>query len=129
MKYMVLMYSDPAATEAMSAADRAEIARKHEDLRQDLAASGEMLTGAGLASPEDTMTIRWRQDGSTATDGPFAEAAGQLAACYVIDCASPDRARTIAERVLDVHVTAVEIRPIHDWFGIGGAWPVYPAVH
>ena len=31
-----------------------------------------------------------------------------------------DRARAIAGRVLDFHVTAVEIRPIHDSFGMGG---------
>jgi hypothetical protein len=28
MKYMVLMYSDPAATEAMSASGRADVARR-----------------------------------------------------------------------------------------------------
>jgi hypothetical protein len=120
MKYMVLMYSDPAATGAMSASDRADVARRHETLHQDLAGSGEMLNGAGLAYPRDTMTIRWRLDGSTATEGPFIDATEQLTAYYVIDCASPDRARTIAERVLDFHVTAVEVRPIHDSFGMGG---------
>ncbi len=120
MKYMVLMYSDPAATEAMSAADWADVARRHEALHQDLAGSGEMLNGAGLAYPKDTTTIRWRLDGPTTTGGPFIEATEQLTAYYVIDCASPDRACAIAERVLDFHVTAVEVRPIHDSFGMGG---------
>jgi hypothetical protein len=61
MKYMVLMYADPAAAEAMSAADRAEVFRRHEALHQDLAGSGEMLNGAGLAYPKDTTTMRiWR---------------------------------------------------------------------
>jgi hypothetical protein len=58
MKDMVLMCSDPAATEAMSASDRADVARRHE-------------------------------------------------AC------------SIAERVLDFHGTAVEVRPIHDSSGTG----------
>jgi hypothetical protein len=66
------------------------------------------------------MTIRWRLDGSTATEGPFIDATEQLTAYSVIDCASPDRARAIAERVLDFHVTAVEVGPVHDWFGMGG---------
>jgi hypothetical protein len=69
MKYMVLMYSDPAATEAMSASDRADVARRHEALHQELAGSGEMLNGAGLAYPRDATTIRRRLDGSTATEG------------------------------------------------------------
>jgi hypothetical protein len=118
MKYMVLMYSDPAATEAMSASELAGIARKHEALRQDLAGSGELLNGAGLADPKETTTIRWRADASATTDGPFIEATEQLTAYYVIDCASPERAYAIAERVLDFHVTAAEVRPIHDSFGI-----------
>ncbi|MFF3559227.1 YciI family protein [Streptomyces sp. NPDC002574] len=120
MKYMVLMYADPAATEAMSAAQRAEVFRRHEALHQDLAGSGEMLNGAGLAYPKDTTTIRWRGDGSVSatTDGPFAEAAEQLTAYYVIECASPERAREIAERVVDFHVVAVEVRAVHDSFGM-----------
>jgi len=51
---------------------------------------------------------------------PSVEEAVAALACYVIDCASPDRARAIAGRVLDFHVTAIEVRPIHDSFGIGG---------
>jgi hypothetical protein len=115
---MILMYADPAATEAMSASDRADVARRHEALHHDMAGSGEMLNGAGLAYPKDTTTIRWGRDRSTATDGPLIEATEQLTAYYVIDCASPERARAIAERVLDFHVTAVEVRPVHDSFGM-----------
>jgi hypothetical protein len=121
MKYMVLMYADPAATEAMSAADRADVFRRHETLHQDLAGTGEMLNGAGLAYPKDTTTIRWHPDGPATTTGAFIEAAEHLTAYYVIDCASRDRARAIAGRVLDFHVTAVEVRPIHDSFGMGGS--------
>lgn len=97
---MVLMYSDPAATEAMSAPDRADVSRRHEAFHQDLAGTGEILNGAGLAYPQDTTTIRWRADESAPADGPFIEAAEQLTAYYVVDCASPERARAIAERVL-----------------------------
>jgi hypothetical protein len=118
MKYMILMDADPAATGAMSVSDRADVARRHEALRHDLAGTGEMRSGAGLAHPKDTTTIRLRVDGSTTTGGPFIHTAGQLTAYYVIDCASPQRARAIAERVLDFHVTAVEVRPIHDSFGM-----------
>jgi hypothetical protein len=81
--------------------------------------SGEMLNGAGLASSMNTTTIRWRGDGSIPTDGPFIEATEQLTAYHVIECATPERARAIAERVVDFHVVAVEVRPIHDVFGMG----------
>ncbi|MGW7410271.1 YciI family protein [Streptomyces sp. NPDC054833] len=121
MKYMVLMYADPAATEAMSEEERADVFRRHEALHRDLEGTGEMLNGAGLAYPKDTTTLRRHKDGSDAADGPFREATEQLTAYYVIDCAGPERARAIAERVLDFHVVAVEVRPIHDAFGMGDA--------
>ncbi|MCD9874392.1 YciI family protein [Streptomyces guryensis] len=121
MKYLVLMYADPAATEAMTAAERAEVFRRHEALHRDLEATGEMLNGAGLAVPRDTETIRWHGEGSapTTTDGPLMDSTDHLTAYYVIDCATPERAREIAERVLDFHVVAVEVRPVHDSFGMG----------
>ena len=121
MKYLVLMYADPAATEAMSADDRAAVFRRHEALHRDLEKTGEMLNGAGLDYPENTTTIRWRQGTVTSTDGPFAEAAEHVTAYYVLECDSPARARAIAGRVLDFHVTAVEVRPVHDFFGMGEA--------
>ncbi|MFJ9869905.1 YciI family protein [Streptomyces sp. NPDC101165] len=121
MKYMVLMYADPAATEAMTAEQRAEVFRRHEALHADLADTGEMLNGAGLGYPSDTATLRWAGQGSVSADGPLTDATEQLTAYYVIECASPERAREIAERVLDFHVVAVEVRPVHDWFGMGEA--------
>jgi hypothetical protein len=36
----------------------------------------------------------------------------------LIDCASQLRALSIAERMLDAHVTAVELREVHDSIGI-----------
>ncbi|MFE2302850.1 YciI family protein [Streptomyces sp. NPDC059445] len=121
MKYMVLMYADPAATETMTAEQRTEVFRRHEALHKDLEGSGELLNGAGLAYPRDTTTLRWSAEGPAVADGPFAEADEHLTAYYVIECATPERARAIAERVLDFHVVAVEVRPIHDVFGMGDA--------
>ncbi|MEW1913301.1 YciI family protein [Kitasatospora sp. NPDC085895] len=120
---MVLMYADPAATAAMTAEQRAEVFARHEALHRDLADSGELLNGAGLAYPADTTALRpARGDGgAVASDGPLTAAAEQLTAYYVLDCASPERAREIAGRVVDFHVVAVEVRPVHDSFGMGGA--------
>jgi|1186.fasta_scaffold650434_2 hypothetical protein len=83
MKYMVLMYSDPAATRAMSATDREAVRLRHEALDAD--ASVVMLNGAGPAYPDRTTT----------------------------------QASSIAGRILDFHVTAVEVCEIHDWFATG----------
>ncbi|MDX2649772.1 YciI family protein [Streptomyces sp. PA03-1a] len=123
MKYLVLMYADPAATEAMTAEERAEVFRRHDELHKDLAGTGELLNGAGLAYPRDTTTIRLRGDGPTTADGPLTEAREQVTAYYVVDCTSPERAREIARRVVDFHVVAVEVRPVHDSFGMDASRP------
>jgi hypothetical protein len=116
MRYMVLMYSDPAGTRAMSAADRDAVRRRHEALHA--AESKAMLNGAGLAYPEDTTTIRLDNNEPVVGSGPFVAAKEQLTAYYVIDCESAEQATAIAGRVLDFHVTAVELREIHDSFGM-----------
>jgi hypothetical protein len=115
---MVLMYSDPAETMAMSASDRGVVGRKHEALRTELTESGELLNGAGLAYPMSTRTIRMREGLPVAVAGPLVEAKVQLTAYYVIDCENAERALSIAESVMDFHVTAVEIREVHDSLGM-----------
>lgn len=113
MKYILLMYADPAETKAMSARNRAIIARKHEGVVAELTASGELLDGAGLDYPWDTLTLRRREDEAMVTSGPLVSATEQLTAYYVVGCDGPDRAREIAAGLLDFHVTAVEVRRIH----------------
>jgi len=120
MKFMVLMYADPNATAAMTPEQRKEVRTRHEALHSDLGETGELLNGAGLAFPKDTTTLRWQGDTSA---GPFAEAVEHLTAYYVLECESPERADEIAARVLDFHVTAVEVRAVHDWFGMGDEGP------
>ncbi|MEU1540902.1 YciI family protein [Actinacidiphila glaucinigra] len=97
--YMVLMYADPAATEAMTAEERAEVFRGNDRLHEDLAGTGEMLNGAGLPLPRDATAIRLRRDGTTTADGPLTGATEQLTASYLVDCATPERALEIAGRV------------------------------
>jgi hypothetical protein len=123
VKFMVLMYADPAATAAMTPQERAEVFARHDALHRHLADGGELLNGSGLAFPQDTVTLRWQRDAAPAVSGgPLVEpeSGAHLTAYYVVDCASPERAREIAERVLDFHVVAVEVRPIHDSFGMDG---------
>jgi hypothetical protein len=38
----------------------------------------------------------------------------QLAAYYLVECRDLDRALSIAECILDFHVTAIEVRQVHD---------------
>jgi hypothetical protein len=116
MRYAALMYAVPADTMAMTDAALAVVVRKHEAIREELTASGELVGGSGLALPEETTVLRLGPDGSAiATGGPLAaDATEHLTAYYEIDCETVERAREIAARLLDDHVTTVELRRIHD---------------
>jgi hypothetical protein len=112
MRYGVLMYADPAHTQAMTPEEIQAVMARHEALGAEMQRNGELKGGAGLRLPHETLTLR--VDGE-ATRGPLdTNHTEQLTAYYEIECADEDRAREIAERVLDDHVTAVEIRRIHD---------------
>lgn len=113
MKFMLLMYADPNQTKAMTSSDRDIIARKHAALVTRLTESGELLGGEGLDYPWTTITLHWQQGHPTVTDGPMLEVREHLTAYYVVNCENVDQACELANELLDFHVTAVEVRPIH----------------
>jgi hypothetical protein len=109
------MYADPDHTRAMSKSDVAHVMEKHEALGDELLTAGELVGGAGLALPDETTLLRLAGDEVVAEDRPFdRDSTEQLSAYYEIECETPERAQEIAGRVLDDHVTAVELRRIHD---------------
>ena len=115
MKYAVLMYVHPEHTRGLTEEGLQAILDKHTRLGNELVDSGELTGGAGLAFPEETTTLRLDGDEVVASTGPLVETEEPpLSAYYEIECASPERAREIAGRYLDDHVTAIEVRRIHD---------------
>jgi len=62
-----------------------------------------------LVLSTDAMTLRYRLQ-----SGPFTAGREQLSAYYEIETQTEERALEIAGRILDDHVTAVELRAIHD---------------
>ena len=117
--YAVLMYADPDHTRAMSRSELDAVAAKHEAFRRDLTRSGELRNGAGLVFPNETTVLVLSDGDVAARTGPLHASSGEhLTAYYVIECATPERARSIAARTLDDHVTAVELRRIHDTAGM-----------
>jgi hypothetical protein len=107
MKYALLMYADPRHTVEMTQEQFDEVMRKHTALGEELGDA--LIGGSGLALPEETILVR----ASGTSTGPLVEAVEQLTAYYEIE-ATLERAREIAAHIVDHHVTAVEIRRIHD---------------
>jgi hypothetical protein len=112
MKYMLLIYNNPATYAAMSEEDRSAIFSDVDVIMKELAESGEMVRGEALADASNSKTIRVRDGVPATTDGPYSEAKEQFAGYLMVDVESEDRAVEIATRWPDARYFAMEVRPV-----------------
>jgi hypothetical protein len=120
MKYLILIYSNPAsreAWEAFSADERSEGLAVYAHLVEDLEASGELIVTEALADPSLTKRVTAREGRPVTSDGPFAEAKELLAGFFLVECESHERALEIAARVPEAELGLVEVRPTMDLSG------------
>jgi hypothetical protein len=121
MKYLILIYSNPASREAwagFSDEQRAEGFSVYAALTEDLAASGELIVTEALADPSLAKRVSTREGGTVTSDGPFAEAKELLAGFYLLECESMERAIEHAARVPEAELDLVEVRPVLDISGM-----------
>jgi hypothetical protein len=132
MKYLVMVQGSQADYDAMGGkASEGHPAWTEQDMRamvahmnginDDLAETGELVDGQGLAAPKRTRLVSLDADGRPViTDGPYGETKELLAGYWVLDCEDLDRVTEIAARVARCPVPAgapdhpVVIRPIDD---------------
>jgi len=112
MKYLLMIYSDERAFEAMSKEERHEVYAAYDELMKDLAAKGHMLGGDELAPTSTATTVQVRAGERLVTDGPFAETKEQLGGYFLIDVDDLDAAIDIAARIPSVQSGSIEVRPI-----------------
>jgi hypothetical protein len=117
MKYLILIYTNPATREvwdALPEARREAGYRAHLAFQESLAASGELIAAEALADPATARRVTATGDRTTTADGPFAEAKELLAGFYLIECESLDRAIEHGSRVPEAAFGLVEVRPVLD---------------
>jgi hypothetical protein len=115
VKYLILIYSNPASREiweGFTDDQRAEGFRYYAALADELAASGELIATEALADASSTRRVAVRDGQTLTSDGPFAEAKEQLAGFFLLDCQSAGRAVEIAARVPEAELGLVEVRPV-----------------
>ncbi len=112
MKYMLLIYQNPANWSELSEPDRDRMIGEAQSIIGQLNESGEWVGGEGLAPVDRTRTVRVRGGVPAVTDGPFLEAKEHLVGYCLIDCASEQRALEIAAEWPDARHWAVELRPL-----------------
>jgi hypothetical protein len=118
MKYVVLVYNNPGAFEALSEADRDALMSEADAYLNEFRGTGELLgDGFALADSSTGKTVRVRNGLPAVTDGPFAETKEQLAGFYVLDTDSIERATEIVTHDPATRFWAVEVRPIMDTAG------------
>ena len=110
MKYMLLIYQNAAAREAIME-NLDSVMAEVDDIMKELNEAGEWVGGEGL-SVTGTRTVKVRDGVPAITDGPFLEAKEFLAGYCVIDVDGIERATEIAARWPDARYCAMEIRPM-----------------
>ncbi|MFL5796053.1 MAG: YciI family protein [Actinomycetes bacterium] len=120
MKYLILIYSNPASREiweGFSDDQRAEGYRYYAALTEELAAAGELIVSEALADPSLTTRVTVRDGQTLTSDGPFAETKELLGGFFLLECESHERAVEVAARVPEAELGLVEVRPV---LGLGG---------
>jgi hypothetical protein len=115
VKYLILIYSNPASREiweGFTDDQRAEGYRYYAALTEELAAAGELIVSEALADPSLTKRVSVRGGQTFTSDGPFAEAKELLAGFFLLDCESAERAVEVAARVPEAELGLVEVRPV-----------------
>jgi hypothetical protein len=112
VKYMLLIYQNPAAFRELSSEEIDAVMADVGTLMTELTASGEWVGGEGLADPSTARTVRVRDGVPAITDGPYAEAKEQMVGYCIVDCESIERAVEIAGRWPDARYWGMEVRPI-----------------
>jgi hypothetical protein len=116
MKYVVLIYSNPATWGTLPAAEAGRVIKVHNDLIDELTASGELVNIYRLADATNARTVAQRDGVPAVTDGPFGESKEVLASLWEIDVEGMDRAVEIAG-ILTPHAS-VEVRALMDAAGM-----------
>jgi hypothetical protein len=115
MKYMLLIFSDPAAYADPAAGEK--IFGEYNAFTNSIIESGELVSGDPLQGPDTATAVRVRGGSVSTTDGPFVETKEYLAGYYLVDVKDLDRAIELASQIPDAHTGAIEVRPVMDMAG------------
>jgi hypothetical protein len=114
MKYLLLLYDDAHAVEALPAAERRAIVDDHVRFAAMLRERGALVSGEPLLGPDRARTVRFGDNGASVTDGPFLEAKEALGGFYVIEAPDEQAAIELAQQVPRSPSLVAELRPIAD---------------
>jgi hypothetical protein len=115
MKYMALIYSDPALEPAYGTPEFGAMMKGYGTLNATLKAAGVFIAGDGLQDIDTATSVRVRGNKTETMDGPFAETKERLGGYYIMECANLDEALRYAAQIPSAAYGTVEVRPLADY--------------
>lgn len=109
MKYMLLVYDNPASWENVTEEQRQGLYAEYGAVAQNPAT----VDSAQLKPVETAKTVRIEGGETLVTDGPFAETKEQLGGYYVVEAGSIDEATAIGAQIPSARMGgSVEVREL-----------------
>jgi hypothetical protein len=114
MKFLLLVYIDPALVDALPAQTYDAEMRSCLEHADDLQREGCLIESQQLKAASTAKSVRVRNGRQTIHDGPFAETKELLGGFNLIEAADMDEAVRIAATFPWTKVGCIEVRPVHD---------------
>ncbi len=114
MKFMLMIYNDPALYDALPRAQTDGMMRDCLEHADELRRDGQLTESQMLESVETAKSVRIRNGKTKVTDGPFSEAKEVLGGFNLIEAKDMDEAIRIASEFPWARTGCVEVRPVRD---------------
>ena len=114
MKYMALIYNDPATEPEPGTAAFNEMMSGYFAANEVYERDGVMVSGEPLQPVETATSLRIRNGKTETMDGPFAETKEKLGGYYMFDVPDLDAALKYAALIPAAATGTVEVRPVMD---------------
>jgi hypothetical protein len=114
MKFILLIYNDPAKLDALPPGEFDADMRSCFAHTDELREQGHLLDSQMLQSPANARSVRIRDGRRTIVDGPFAETKEVLGGFNVIEADNMEEALRIAAEFPWAKTGCVEVRPIQE---------------
>jgi hypothetical protein len=115
MKYMLLIYNEPALEPAYGTPEFAAMMSGFFAANEKMAAAGVLRGGEGLQGVETATSLRIKGAKVETMDGPFAETKEHLGGYYVIEVDNLDEALKYAALIPSASFGTIEVRPLMDY--------------
>lgn len=114
MQFLMLIYTDPAALDALPTGEFDQRMRGCLQHADALHADGKLLQSQQLEAPQTAKSVRIRNQQVSVLDGPFAETKEVLAGFNLIEAVDIDAAVRMAQEFPWASTGCIEVRPVRD---------------